>query len=850
MSLFDFDKLKRPETGKRPIKPIEIFRTAPTLDQTPNDLWQGQSKALEQWHENRTTTDISISLHTGAGKSLVGLIICQSLINEGLGKVLYLCPTTDLVTQISREARAKLGFEHTIRVRQEWSNNFYDTGRAFCISTYQALLNSHSVFSQDRRPQAIVFDDAHVAEKIIRDNFTLTIRQRKEADLFQHLAELLQPHFDAVGRHDYYQNALRGDSAYRVIQAPPGAIVALHREFMEAFHRTGYAKRQTFVFGHLADQLAKCSVFVSQGAIEISPAFLPARRIPIFSDSQVRRVYLSATLTSEVDFCRAFGKRPSLRIEPESDAGTGERLILPLDKSRLKSAGKTGADDLVVASQLARGNKLLITTASYPAAEKYKSLALPPRPERFTEELDAFKSAKAGVFVLVARVDGIDLPQATCRVTLADGLPTGFSAYERYLFEHLDMRNSFAAKIANRITQLFGRTNRGRNDYSVIFVTESRFVSWLLSGKNLALLPELLRKQVLLGSSLSTQFKIENVEQLPELVAQVINRDTGWLRYYADSISGLNVSEEDRSRSKETDEMILAASLAEAEFVAKMWDGDYAGAREVLGPISDQIVSADRKLGGWYNINLGHTYELEGDSEAAAKQYSQARSRLLVVLALPNPETKASIARGQEVINEVHERLLFIFNNDVKVQNDRIAQYDRLIKRLEDNNSSASVHEEAVRALGEILGFEASRPEQEVGTGPDVVWKSNAKKQVLSFELKTKKKAANKINKDDIGQGHDHIQWVADNCQGYEHLGLVFVSDAKDLTEVANPAAAMWLTLPARLMEQYAVYVALLRAIQRMAPLDRYAEIAQAAEREDWSLRTVFDKLKVKRLVE
>ena len=85
---------------------------------------------------------------------------------------------------------------------------------------------------------------------------------------------------------------------------------------------------------------------------------------------------------------------------------------------------------------------------------------------------------------------------------LADGLPTGFSLSEIYLYDFLEMRNSFAAKLSNRIAQMFGRTNRGRNDYSVIFVVNERFVNWLATPRNIALLPELLRKQLLLGRSL------------------------------------------------------------------------------------------------------------------------------------------------------------------------------------------------------------------------------------------------------------------------------------------------------------------------------------------------------------
>jgi len=90
MSPFDFDKLNRPSAKTAPVSPVELFRTAPALTETPNDLWQGQSKALENWHAQRNKTDILISLHTGAGKTVVGLLAAQSLVNEGKSRVLYI----------------------------------------------------------------------------------------------------------------------------------------------------------------------------------------------------------------------------------------------------------------------------------------------------------------------------------------------------------------------------------------------------------------------------------------------------------------------------------------------------------------------------------------------------------------------------------------------------------------------------------------------------------------------------------------------------------------------------------------------------------------------------------------
>jgi hypothetical protein len=195
---------------------------------------------------------------------------------------------------------------------------------------------------------------------------------------------------------------------------------------------------------------------------------LPSRRIAFLADRDIRRIYLSATMRSEVDFCRAFGRRPSEKIELESDAGVGERLIVLSDRETLTDGRTKGVQDDRIATVLSANQKLLVSTSSYLSAAKYRALAIPPSVNEFTAKLDEFRKSKTSgaAFILVGRVDGIDLPHATCRVMLADSLPLGFSLSETFLYDVLEMRNSFSAKLSNRVTQLFERTNRGRNDYS------------------------------------------------------------------------------------------------------------------------------------------------------------------------------------------------------------------------------------------------------------------------------------------------------------------------------------------------------------------------------------------------
>ena len=190
---------------------------------------------------------------------------------------------------------------------------------------------------------------------------------------------------------------------------------------------------------------------------QITPPFLPTG-IYSFFDKDARRVYLSATMEFETDFARGFGRRILDPIIPDNDAGNGERLIL-LGSRFEKSVEKTR-----LATELLKANKLLVSVPSYPRSIPWAQIGTPPKRQTFSAELQNFRAASSGAFVLVSRIDGIDLPQDTCRIMLIDGAPAGASLIDQYLYQTLLLSNLYSTKMAARITQLFGRINRGRSD--------------------------------------------------------------------------------------------------------------------------------------------------------------------------------------------------------------------------------------------------------------------------------------------------------------------------------------------------------------------------------------------------
>jgi hypothetical protein len=149
----------------------------------------------------------------------------------------------------------------------EFSNGFYSTGQGFCLTNYQALFNSRAIFRRDLKPEAIIFNDAHVAEKIIRDCYTIRINKEDLPRTYQHIVNLLKPHFDALHRTDYFDGVVAGTSSYLVVAAPPNAVVALDRDrcLLEVLREAErFDSSVGFALGHLADRLDKCAIFISQ----------------------------------------------------------------------------------------------------------------------------------------------------------------------------------------------------------------------------------------------------------------------------------------------------------------------------------------------------------------------------------------------------------------------------------------------------------------------------------------------------------------------------------------------------------------------------------------------------------
>lgn len=762
----DFSKISAKKREQPSIDPIEIFHKAKISDPNINDLWLAQGDALREWHAARGASDIGVVLNTGAGKTLVGLLIAQSLVNETRAKVLYACSSIQLVEQTAEKA-AGYGLSVSTYFGGRFSNDLFHQGKATCITTYQALFNGRSKFFREDIA-AVIFDDAHAAEHLLRDHFSLQISKNIFPAQYVEIIELFRGYERAVGKGLSY-GELNDPASGKLFFIPPFVVHAQIHELQRILGEAGLGEvtATTFAWEHLKDHIDICSVLISPIAITITPPVVPVQNLPYFQ-GKTRRVYLSATLGASDAFARTFGRSPDLVIAPATTAGECERMILM--PSRLASC----EDDIELSKELLSNRKALIMVPTYARAGRWAGFAEPPDKEHVTEAVNKFKADASPVkLLLAARYDGVDLPGDTCRIMVIDDLPMGVGPLERYLWEHLNLSNTLRTSIASRIVQSFGRISRGMSDHGVVILTGEKLVQWILVPRNASILPPFLQKQISLGYQVSEQAKAQ--EDFSVAIDQMLSREDQWCDAYEDFMGNADADEC-------TDDIGVLTKLAsnESRYAVSMWNRDYESAIKCLRDTLDEAFKVSASTGAWHSLWLGYAYSLSGDNSTAEELYRRAHSAQRNIPPLPPADAAHDAKAYPDQVMEVEQ--LFIKRADSTLGTPKIM--DMGIAHLDGSGTSGQT-EESLRVLGELLGMTSTRPDKEFGTGPDVLWHIEGM-PALCIEVKTNKEADSNYQKKEVGQLGDHIQWVKDQTSATDIIPI-FIGPLNPATSTANP---------------------------------------------------------------
>ena len=334
--MVDFKKLLGEKPKIRETNPLEIFKR---LDKKSGKeyLRPHQEKILSQWNEKFLyRKDTLIKLHTGQGKTLVGLLILHASINGGFGPAIYLCPNKYLVRQTIEEAKSfGIPFVEFSEHRSQPPLEFLNS-EAILITTCSKLFNGKSVFGvvgSDNEPirlGSIVMDDAHKCLDIIRDSFSIKISKKKQDGTPSAYQKLW----------DLFEQALMRQSAGTCIDIKANSDAHMMvpfwiwnnniRSVLEILQKYKDDGDLLFVWDLIKDRLEYSTCIFSGNKLEISPRLIPLDMIPSFLNAK-RRIFLSATLTEDAFLVRDLGMDTTSVNEPltlEDVKFSGERMIL------------------------------------------------------------------------------------------------------------------------------------------------------------------------------------------------------------------------------------------------------------------------------------------------------------------------------------------------------------------------------------------------------------------------------------------------------------------------------------------------------------------------------------------
>jgi hypothetical protein len=761
---------RRPE--RPPATPEELYDRLTVTDPAIGALWRHQSHVLGRYYdEHRDSADVALELPTGAGKTLIGLLVADWRRRVTRAASAFLCPTR----QLAHQAHDKAGGYGIPTVLLTGSGREWDptdetqglTGQATIVSTYSHVFNTNPRLG----PTTLVLDDAHAAEGFVAGNWSLSIGRAHSA--YRPVLDVVATSLEAERLADLRNDELPPHSRPVPSLIAPAAL-AEHAQALVTALDAHIADREpaSYPLSEVRGHVAGCVLYVGWSELLLRPFVPPTRFHPAFEDA-AQRVYLSATLGMGGELERSFGRWSIPRVAMPADwerHGSGRRLAL------LPGAGMDGSQATeFIKATVADQPRALVLVPSHRQAEEVRVL-IPDGWEvagfeHVDNRLEPFRSAERCALALANRYDGIDLPGNTCRLILIHGLPTGTHLQERFLFDAVGARSALRERIRTRLMQGMGRATRSRSDRAVVLLTGEDLLMFVRDVGNLAGLRAELQAELAYGLFLSSEG-----HDLRSVVDSFLSADGDWaeaeeyLREEADTVD-LDPPEGAPQLQRAAPEEVLACEAA--------WRGEpgeaAAHAQAAVRQLTVRAVGAYRTLwkvlaAHWaaqHAAATGDALDARVAAELTRDAAASARTRAWkppLPLVTVGAQADALDSRAVRIAKEM-------------LPLSRSPRVDRHIAELEAwiASDDAPTFERALERLGRMLGFDALRPG--APAAPDGAWRDG--EDQLLWEAKSEQLSGGLVSAKIVRQANTHPTWM--------QRELDWESDARVVTLLVSP---------------------------------------------------------------
>lgn len=721
---------------------------------------------MNRWFDDRNKRDSVIKLNVGSGKTLVGLLLLQSSLNEGNGPALYVSPDNQLSQQVIQEAKA-LGIEVTDDPRDA----AYIAGEKICVVNVYKLFNGKSVFGVGASVidiGTVVIDDAHACVSTIAQQFRINLPNTHEAyrKILAALAEDLKGYNEAR-----FLDVEAGDPRVRM-EVPFWSWESHHTQVLKALHEHRTDDELQFTFPLLKEILRQCRCVIGGQYLEIEPYFPATDLIQSFRRAK-RRIYMTATLADDSVIVTHFGANPNnlgKPIVPSSSQSMGERMILMPQEL---NSDLTTADVRGLLAELAKKVNVVVIVPSKPATEDWKGDADQVLiGDAVAAGIEKLRKGHVGLTVLVNhRYDGIDLPADACRVLAIADLPEVSSYADLVDSEVLSGTAVNLRRQIERIEQGMGRGVRSNDDYCAVLLLGPKLISRLRSPDGLAMLTPATRAQLDLSRKIAKKLGMPSIDDIKNVILQCLERDPDWIK----------VSKKVLVNLKTDDELRLdAGKLA----IRQAFDCARANQHKDALTILDKAIDAatEEQVKAWL-LSRKAAFQHTIDADGAQKTLAAAHAMEPGVIKPMHGTTykKLTPATGQQAASLIANHCgRFMDGTDMKLF------ADALCTDLQFSPDTSNKFEAAVNDLAWFLGIRGQRPEKDYKEGPDNLW-ALPNNSFLVIECKNGVTAGNGISKKDAGQLGQSVAWFEGRYPASKSIPIIVHPERKISGKVPVP---------------------------------------------------------------
>lgn len=741
--VLDLSSLTAGDAIRSITQPVSLFDALPNKKKGYGYIREVQASVLKSWYPRRNEKDLVIKTNTGGGKTIVGLIMLQSSLHEGLGPALYVTPDGHLADQVREEGRA-LGLD----VVSDPESPKFTNSKAICVTTMQILMNGKSRFgilgSPTRQPipvGSVIIDDAHAALGIAEESCRIVIPSGH--DKFSMLLDIFEDDLKHQGLNAYLD--IREKDPGAVQRIPFWAWAERQEEVVKLLRPHRAEKEFEWAWPLLSDLLPICEVTVTSSEIEIKPPLPPVEKLPSFSEAR-RRIYMTATLSDDSPLVTHFNADPETiarSIVPDSAADLGDRLILaPQDLN--PHIDQEEIYELAVS--IAQDWNVVVLVPSWRIANQWQESAdyIASKNEDISDILSQLKSeSHVGLVVIVNRYDGIDLPDDACRLLIIDNLPFAFSPSERREATALRDSEAMVARQLQRLEQGIGRGVRSRDDRCAVVLSGPRLAQLVARANAAGKFSATTRAQMELSLAVSEQLEGASSEDVEGLIRQIIEGDEDFRTASREVLLGVNY---------ETAEVTDSAIHLRTAYDAARRQRYEEASREADHAVNSALNTGDIQLAGW--LGETHASYLDHVDKVTSQQVLGRASRNNS--AVLTPLDGIDYTHLNDITNQAVQASAFLSEN-YGTGAELILGFKAMMSDLAWDEYGTEQAEEALAALGKHLGFLAQRPEREFKIGNDVLW-SLGQKRYAVIEAKTGAQGE-RVWKKDINQLAGSVNW-------------------------------------------------------------------------------------------